>query len=144
MEEDGHKNIRMKKLTIKEQQIETISKKRYDYFEMDDPDYVEGKTSVLKYQKEIDDLGKQILTYLRIWQSDLTFEFIVEELTKLGWEPNLLYNGDGMFAISGEGIQSIPMCEEQEKGSDWVGHWVQEGGWFDTIREALKYYLNEK
>ena len=135
------------KKSIEQIQIENLSKKRYEYFAMDFPDWDTDKEAELcppEIQKEIDDLADQILDSIKRWRNALPFEVIFEELTKLGWAPCLLYDDDGHFAISGEGMQSIPMDEKQEVGTDWISHWVQPDGWKDSIREALNYYLDEE
>ena len=135
--------MRVRNRSVEEIHIENLSKKRYEYFAMDDPDFVSGKTDEGKYQKEIDELGAEILKYIKLWKWALPFEFIFEELTKLGWAPCLLYDDNGGFAVSGEGMQSIPMDTVQETGTDWISHWVKKDGWFPTIREALNSYLDE-
>lgn len=138
--------MRVRNRSVEEIHIENLSKKRYEYFAMDFPDWDTEKEAELippEFQKKIDDLAEEILKYIKLWKWALPFEFIFEELTKLGWAPCLLYDDNGNFAVSGEGMQSIPMDTVQETGTDWISHWVKKDGWFPTIREALNSYLDE-
>ena len=122
--------------SVEQIQITDLSKKRYELFAIENE---EDELSD-EVNEEIDKLAVQILDYIKTWRRTLPFEFIMEELTKLGWAPCLLYDDDGHWAISGEGMQSIPMDEHQETGEDWISHWVSE--WHDTIRQALDNYLD--
>ena len=120
----------MKNRSVEEIHIENLSKKRYEYFAMEHPDWDQDKEETLippEIQDKIDELGSDILKYIKLWQYALPFEFIFEELTKLGQEPNLLYDGDGNFIV----------CVEWEPKN-------YDDGWKSTIREALKYYLDEE
>ena len=133
-----------KNRSTEEIHIDNLSKKRYVLLGNDYPNWDYEKEDTLhppEVEKEIDDLAKQILDCIKNWRKSLPFEFIFEELTKLGWAPCLLYDDNGNFAISGDGMQSVPMDPIQEKGTDWISHWVKEDGWFPTIREALNDYL---
>ena len=120
----------MKNRSVEHIHIENLSKKRYEYFSQD-------KISE-KDQNQIDDLARQILDYIKNWRYALSFKFIFEELTNLGWAPNLLYDDNGNFAISGDGIQSI----SDEPDDCDMHHFIKKDLWKPSIREALDYYLD--
>jgi len=134
----------MKNRTTEQLLIENMSKRRYELFGVDYNERPDGEEMPVKVEKEIDDLADKILNCIKTYHYSLPFEFVFEELTKLGWAPCLLYDDDGHFAISGDGMQSIPMDSLQETGSDWISHHIVAGGWFPTIRQALEHYLNEE
>jgi len=123
--------------------IDNLSKKRYEYFAMDFPDWDLDKEAELcppEIQKKIDDLADQILDCIKRWRNSLPFEFILEELTRLGWAPCLLYDDNGNFAISGDGMQSI----SEEADDQELFHFIKKDMWKETIREALNYYLDHE
>ena len=65
---------------------------------------------------------------------------MIESLTKLGEAPNILYDDNGNFAVTGTGFQSVSMDEISDVT---MSFFVLKEHWFKTIREALKYYLSE-
>jgi hypothetical protein len=133
--EDGHKKLVMRKNT-NQIRIENLSKKRDEYLKL----YEESEED-MSYPKEIDELSDEIIDRIKTWKDSLPFEFIIEELTKLGWAPCLLYDDNGNFAVTGEGMQSVPGNGVSDV---YLEHWVKEECWKPTIREALNYYLNEE
>jgi len=119
--------------------IERLSNRRYEYIEERENSWEEeaGHYSV-EENPDIDVLATLILEKLKEWRKNLTFEFIFEELTKLGQAPCLLYDDNGHFAISGDGF-----CSISEEVQDWAGEvFVKKDQWRKTIREALDYYLD--
>lgn len=129
--------------SVEEIHIENLSKKRYEYFGMEFPDWDFEKEDTLhppEIENEIDKLADEILKYLKVWRRALPFEFIFEELTKLGWAPCLLYDDNGNFAISDEGMQSI----SEDPNDQELFHFIKKDQWKPTIREALDYYLDEE
>lgn len=132
------------KKPIEQIQIENWSKRRYDLFGMEFPDWdteVEAELCPPEVQKEIDDLADQILDVIKRWRNALPFEFIFEELTKLGWAPCLLYDDNGRFCIDGGGMQSV--CGGEQAEDVELIHWAKKDMWKSTIREALNYYLDD-
>lgn len=88
---------------------------------------------------EVDTLGREIREEIIEKQDILPVDFMIESLTKLGEAPNILYDDNGNFAITGTGFQSV-----SEYVSDvTMSFFVLKEQWFKTIREALKYYLSE-
>ena len=139
MDEDGHKSIKMKK-TTSQTIIENLSKERYGYiYERNDSWDEEAGIYSLEENPKIDQLADEILDLLKKLRDDLPFEFIFDELTKLGQAPCLLYDDNGYFAISASGYCSVNLEPDNWEGS----FFVQKNMWKDSIREALNYYLDE-
>lgn len=120
--------------------IENLSKKRYEYLKIQEDSWNEDILDYENEPKEINELADEILKCIQQWREELSFEFIFEELTKLGWAPCLLYDDNGNFAVSGEGMQGI-----NPDGADncEMIHFVEKDKWKPTIREALYHYLDD-
>ena len=135
----------MKVFSVEQNHIKNLSLKRYElndkYQSSYDPSIGEYGEYTVKYPEEIDELAEQILDCIKKWRYALPFEFIIEELTKLGWAPCLLYDDAGHFAISGEGYQSLVVDETTDVD---LGHFVKKEMWQDSIRQALDYYLDNE
>jgi hypothetical protein len=113
-----------------ELKIKDLSDLRYKFLEKEDR----------MNDIEIDELADKILYLIKENINKLSFEFIFEELTKLGWAINLVYDDNGHFAVSGNGYQSLP--EKMEETDDIVMYsFVEKDSWKDSIREALKKFL---
>ena len=92
--------------------------------------------------KQVDELAITILDFIKKGFGFLKFEFIFEELSKLGQCPNLLNDDNGHWAVTCDGFQSIP--EDLDKPSDIeTQFWVKANQWKDTPREALQSYLTD-
>ncbi len=91
---------------------------------------------------KIDDLSKEIEKYIRLYSEQLPFEFIMEELSKLGQAPNLLYDDNGNWAVTSQGFQNVVYGDEPQ---DVETHfYVEAKEWKPTPREALLHYLKEE
>ena len=138
----------MRNKSVEQIHIESLSMKREEYVEQrevffeDKGEWKEGEDYTFEFDPSIDDLGRQVLDCIKRWRYALPFEFIIEELTKLGWAPNLLNDDAGRFAITGEGMQNIPSPDA--KIDMQLEFWVTKDHWHDTIREALNYYLDNE
>ena len=67
-------------------------------------------------------------------QFDLVSE--LERVTSLGYSPNVIYDDNGYFAISDEGISSV------REGDDFTIEHFCQAGWFkSTPQEAWEFYL---
>ena len=92
--------------------------------------------------KEIDKLGNQIKKALVKHSDELPVDFILESLTSLGDAPQLLYDDNGHFAISGDGYAPAPMSDSGKFEEDVsLTAIVEPDMWYDTIRGALNHYL---
>ena len=121
--------------------IKAMSNKRYELLEQYNKSYNEEK---MDYEKELDPMvdlfAAQILITIKEYSDELPFEFIFEELTKLGQAPALLYDDNGYFAITGDGYQEVVT----EPSDIEIAHFVEKEQWKPTVREALNHYLNEE
>lgn len=134
----------MEKKSDEQTHIENLSFKRDEYLKFREDSYDETIGEFGEYTidpPEIDNLTDQILDCIKKWRNSLTFEFIIEELTKLGWGPCLIYDDNGNFAITGTGMQSI--SEEDPDDCELI-HIIEKKDWKPTIREALNYYLDNE
>jgi len=117
------------------QQIKSLSKQRDACFLLSDD---QSELSA-EQEKEIDDLEEQILNLINQDKDSLPIDFIIEELTKLGWAPSLLYDDNGHFAVTADGYQTIT-----EGTSDvTIMCFIPKDYWKDSIREALNYFLDK-
>jgi hypothetical protein len=93
----------------------------------------------IKEPKEIDNLGREIKQLLDKNVDTLPVDFIIESLTHLGDAPNVMYDDNGMFAVSGDGYQPVVFGNQRIEGGLTVV--VEKKMWKSTIRKALKYYM---
>lgn len=122
-------------------EIKMLSDSRYEYIDIHNKSWDDDLGNYTTEEpKEIDELSDKIYDLLVEYQKTLSFEFIIEELTKLGQAPCLLYDDNGHFAVVGSGFQSLPSGDDTEDiTSSFI---VEKELWFDTIREALTHYLS--
>ena len=105
----------------------------------------EEKNSPEKIQdldNKVDELTKEILAYIKLYFNDLPFEFIMEQLSYIGWCPNLLNDDNGHWALATDGFQNVVVGDEPEDVD--TSFFVEAKYWKDTSREALNFYLNEE
>jgi len=123
------------------EEIKELGKKRNNLLDIREASWDE---TILDYtnnpEKEIDQLAEEIFAKIKENRNLLPFEFIMEELTMLGQAPNLLYDDNGHFALSGSCFQSI--SEEIDDVEMFL--LVPKNNWKNTIREALNVYLDEE
>jgi hypothetical protein len=120
--------------------ITKLSNLRDSYLKLKEESWNETEQFYIYNPSEINTLGDEILLNLLKYRNDLPFEFIFEELTKLGHAPNLLYNDNGKFAITGNGFQSVVTGDEVEDVE--MQFFIEKDYWKKTIREALNHYLD--
>ena len=131
----------MRNRSVEEIHIENLSKKRYEFIQKRNDAWDEVEEKYTEEFPEINTLGDEIYKYIKMWRYALPFEFIIEELTKLGHAPNLLYDDDGRFAITGNGMQTVPMGEAIDMEMFYL---VPKDQWKNSIREALDNYLDDE
>lgn len=92
--------------------------------------------------KEVDEFAKEIRESIDTHKDELPVDFILESLTMLGHAPQLVYDDNGHFAISGDGLSPVPMTDSGkfEEFESFTTH-VEPEQWHDTIRGALNHYL---
>jgi len=88
----------------------------------------------------VDQLAKEILTKIYDNRDNLAVDFILESLTHLGWAPCLIYDDNGHWAISEDGVSSVSMKENDDT---YISHHSEQSDFRDTIREAVNHYLNK-
>lgn len=92
--------------------------------------------------KEIDELAKEILSGIDTHKDELPVDFILESLTMLGEAPQVVYDDNGHFAITGDGVASVPMTDSGKfEKTECFTAYVEPEMWHDTIRGALNHYL---
>jgi hypothetical protein len=121
-----------------EKEIKKLSDYRYTFIDKMEESWNEEKEDFDVIPVEIDQLGEEILSKLKEHRNELKFEFIFDELTKLGQAPSLIYDDNAHFAITSDGCQTISEDLEDTE----IYHFVNKEAWKDTIREALDYYLD--
>lgn len=121
--------------------ITAISNKRDEFLKIQEESYNVNSFKYDVIPEEIDILGNEILNKISEYRNDLSIDFIIEQLTKLGQAPNLLYDDDGRFAVTGDGFQSLVASDEADDVK--LHFFVEKRHWKSTIREALYYYLDD-
>ena len=92
--------------------------------------------------KEIDELGDKIRTLVNEGVDELPVDFILESVTMLGDAPQMIYDDNGHFAFTGSGMSPVPMTDSGKfESTETFTTFIGPDDWFDTIREALKHYL---
>lgn len=123
----------------KKEEIKKLSDLRYEFIDEQEKSWNEKKLDYNYNPPEIDKLGERILTKIKTDKDQLEFEFIIEELTKLGQAPNMIYDDNGHFAVTSTGIQEVP--EHNDPQGIAVTSFITEDQWKNSPREALYYYL---
>ncbi len=129
-----------KRKEIMKHSIKDISDKRYQFIHEQEKSWDE-ETDEYKVDHGliIDKLGDEILQNLQRHFDDLEFDFIFDELTKLGQAPSLIYDDNGHFAISSVGFQSVSLDDMPEDFEATM--FIEAKHFADTPKEALKIYI---
>ena len=95
---------------------------------------------------DIDDLRVEqyasvIEKYIKKHFDLLDVDIVIESLTHLGHAPNLYYDDNGNFAMTSDGLQSLPRDLDDTDDIE-ISAFVEKKCWKSTIREAIKQYLN--
>ena len=83
--------------------------------------------------------SEDILTNLIAAKHNLSIDDILTTLSILGYAPNLLYDDNGMWALSFDGMQEVVYGDEPIDLS--MSFYVEKKQWQKTIREANDYAL---
>jgi len=113
---------------MEKEKIKTLLNERDALYETD---YTHPKVDEI--QKEISDAIKKDFDKYEV-------DFILETWTRFGSAPCLIYDDNGMFAISGDGYQPVVTGKKRIDGA--VTTFVKKTQWKKTIRLALKHYIN--
>jgi len=101
-------------------------------------DETKGDYTIIE-PKEIDEIADEIIDYILKHKDDIDLETIIESLTHIGSAPNILYDDNGHFAITCDGIQTISYGDEPVDVE--TSFYIEKEHWFSTIREALNHFL---
>lgn len=101
----------------------------------------EVKDIIENYDITIDNLTTQILDLIKPNIDKLDFDFIMEQLSHLGWCPNLLYDDNGHWAVSADGYQNVVSGDVPE---DIETHfYIEAEDWKNSPKEALYKFLHD-
>jgi hypothetical protein len=106
---------------------------------------VKERDNLLKTDKKnvsVDGIQKQIIDVFCKRLIDYEVDFILETLTMFGQAPNVIYDDNGLFAVSAAGYQAVVTGREKIEGAMTV--FVEKKQWKKTIRLALKHYLSDE
>jgi len=125
------------------EKIATLIEKRKAFWKTYEDSWDDNE---LDYQiaepKEINELGKEIRDAINKHKDELPVDFIIESLTMLGDAPQVIYDDNGHFAISGNGMSPVPITDSGKfETTESFTSFVEPEDWFDTIRESLNHYL---
>lgn len=106
---------------------------------------VKERDNLLKTDKKnvrVDEIQKHITDVFRKKFNDYEVDFILETLTMFGQAPNVVYDDNGLFAVTSAGYQPVVTGRQKIEGAITV--FVEKKQWKKTIRLALKHYLSDK
>lgn len=90
-------------------------------------------------EQAADAIESKIMKYVRNNFDGYTVDFIIETLTEFGDAPQLVYDDNGMFAVSSHSIGPVVYGNERVEGA--MVALVEKEYWEDSIRKALWNYL---
>lgn len=88
---------------------------------------------------QVDVLADKIMDEIEFQFESLPVDFIIETYTKLGYAPNIIYDDNGLFAVTSAGYQEVVIGDEKLEGPFTV--FVEKEQWKKTIREAVRHYI---
>lgn len=109
------------------QEINALVKERYNLIQTD------------AGNERIQSLRDQVLLVFRERSDEYEVDFIIETLTMFGYAPNIVFDDNGLFAVSGTGSQPIVTGRQKIEGA--ISVYVEKKQWKKTIRLAIKHYL---
>ncbi len=115
---------------LNEKEINELIEERLAYLNNEDIDDTEADNIQTV-------ITKSIMSYFPSYSVD----FIIETLTKFGQAPNIVYDDNGMFAVSDCGMQQAVYDDNKIDGAITVI--VEKDMWYPTIRKALWDYLKD-
>ncbi len=92
-----------------------------------------------KQNKRVDEIQKQISTAIRKNFDSYEVDFILETWTRFGATPNVIYDDNGLFAVTGDGCQQVVVGNQKLEGAFTV--FVEKKQWKKSIRLALKQFI---
>jgi hypothetical protein len=86
-----------------------------------------------------DEIENQIMSVLMNSFDKFEVDFILETLIRFGKSPNVIYDDNGLFAVTGCGFQPVVTGKQKIEGAITV--FVEKKQWKKTVREALRHYM---
>ena len=111
-------------------EITALVKERYNLLKTDEKN------------ARVDEIQKLITNVFRKKFNDYEVDFILETLTMFGQAPNVIYDDNGLFAVSAAGYQ--PVVTGRQKIEGMMSVFVEKKQWKKTIRLALNHYLSNE
>lgn len=110
-------------------------------------DLIDKRNEILDedYESDVDSQTYEIKKLIFENSKELSFDFIIESLTHLGFAPNIIYDDNGNFQISDSSFHEIPLTEDGGVGKlgGQMLTIVEPEKWFPTMREALNDYISD-
>jgi hypothetical protein len=106
---------------------------------------VKERDNLLKTDEKnvrVDEIQKQITEVFCKKLNDYEVDFVLETLTMFGQAPNVIYDDNGLFAVTSAGYQ--PVVTGRQKIEGMMSVFVEKKQWKKTIRLALKHYLSDE
>lgn len=130
----------------KKEQISSWIEEREGFIKIYNDSWDDDKSEyIMEEPFQIDHLADKIKESILKHRDELAVDFIIESLTYLGDAPQVIYDDNGHFAISGSGMSPVPMTESGVfEDTESFTAFVEPEQWKDTIREALNHYLDEE
>ena len=94
------------------------------------------------YDKKSDVIRDEILNDIRKRFVEYQVDEVLETLVRFGQAPCVMYDDNGLFAVSADGMQPVVMDDERLEGCMTVI--VEAHMWKPTVREALLHYLTHE
>lgn len=102
--------------------------------------YIQKEESGEDYRKKIEEYNKVILDRIQTAYYNLPFDFILDALTHLGWDVNLLFDDNGHWAIACPLYSTVSLEETADYSTSFR---IEKKAWFNTPSAALLDYLQE-
>lgn len=96
-----------------------------------------GKVS----NKKADEIEKHIRHTIKHYFWVYPVDFVIETYTRFGAAPQLVYDDNGLFAVSSAGLFPVVYGKQKINGTLFVK--VNKAMWKPTIREALKFWIDK-
>jgi len=129
-------------MTIRDKNIKVLVNKRKEYLKQHEDSWDEKLGDyTIEEPEEIFTLRDEILNLIFKYEPELDTDCIIETMTELGYAPNILYDDNGNFSVVTDCFTSVSFGDEPVD-MDMSFH-VEAKCWKPTIREALKFYLEE-
>jgi len=124
--------------------INNLISKRNILIEKHEQDCIDSEqigSSTPEFPVAADQLQYEVLEIIKHEFDNLDFDFMFITVTNFGWSPNLVYDGNGMFQVSGDSFMKTVF--DDSKPEDFpITVLTDKDCWFKTPREAFKHFLN--